>query len=276
MRIAILFFGEIRNNITVWKNIYETLVVPNNADVFMHHIYYEKDFYKNFSEKEQKFFEMFYLEDKKEVHYTPPKELFEVFKPKKILLEPHREYPCEELPEIMKKINPKVDNLENTYEQVRLNYFTIRSQAESRKKVLELKNIYEQEYGFEYDAVIMTRLDISITEPVYIQTPLQCVVANVYFHANNCPPGCVEQIREQLIIGNSKMMNEIGSFYEAAPALYLELCNYDSHFKQNEHFLAQHLYRKGIPIMNYPFPLTYYDPSKNPNGLVRSTKAFAE
>lgn len=276
MRVAVLFFGEIRSNQEVWKNIYEKVVKPNNADVFMHHIYYEPEFFKNYTEEQYEFVKMFYLRDKKEVHYTPPKELFEVFKPKKAMFDAKREYPCPELPEIINKIDPQMDELPNTYEQVKLNYFTIRSQSESRKIVLDLKNAYEREHGFEYDAVIMTRLDISITDTIRIDAPMDSVNATILGFGNYSPKKFAPLIREQVITGNSKLMNVIGSFYEEAPALYVELCNMTSNFKQNEFFLAQHLRRNGIVVKDCQFPLTFYEKNMNPNGLIRSEKSFVE
>lgn len=273
MRTAVLFFGEIRGNKNIWENIYQKVVVPNKADVFMHHVYYEKDYFEKCSPSLQKVIDKYYREDKKEVHLYPPKELLQIFHPKKILLEERPSYDTSLLSEIATKLDPNYCGLENNREQLELLYTTIINQSDSRKKVLELKTMYEQEQGFTYDTVIMTRLDISIYDILQIDIPPECIYAKKLLHATNCPIGCVVQIMEQIIMGPSKQMDVIGTFIDHAPLLYLELCNHYSHFRQNEHFLAQHLHRNNIIVMNYEYPLDYFS-KNNVNGLKRSDIDF--
>ena len=276
MKTAVLFFGEIRGTPEAWRDIYQKVIAPNHADVFMHHVYYHPDFYKDLSPEEKKVLDFYYLQGNKGVHYVPPKELFEIFRPKKILFEGRPTYDSPELPEIMKKLKKDCADIDNSsYEQVKASYHTIRSQSDSRKKVVELKNAYEQEHGITYDAIIMTRLDIALQEPVVIHAPLTALYAKVYFYANNCPSYCVPQIREQILVGNGKSMDAIGSFHNAAPSLYLELCNHDSHFRQNEHFMAQHIHRCGIHVIDFDFPINYFA-AESINGIKRFEKHFIE
>lgn len=275
MRVAVLLFGEVRGDEATWKNIYDRIILPNKADVFMHHVYYEPDFYKAFSEDAQKVIENHYLQCNKRVHYYPPKTLFDIFKPKKVLFEARPSFETPELEEIIPKLDPSHEELKNTYEQVQLIYHGIRSQSDSRKKVVQLLRDYELEKHIEYDAVIMTRLDVALLENMCILNPLSPheLYAKVYFHAIGCPSYCVPQIREQLLIGSSKSMDVLASFHDHAPSLYIELCNYHSHFRQNEHFMAQHIHRSGINILDIELPLNYYAP-ESINGIRRFDTPF--
>lgn len=276
MKVAVLFFGEIRGTPDAWRYIYNKIVLPNNADVFMHHVYYDPEFCKHMSSEEKKVFESYYNVLEKGVNYYPPKELFNIFKPKKILLDARPNYNAPELLEIMKKLHPMDAGADNTsYEQVKMLYHTIRNQSDSRKKVVELKNMYEKDENITYDAIIMTRLDIALLDHVIINTPLTHLYAKIYYHAHNCPSYCVPQIREQILIGNSKSMDVIASFHDAAPELYLELCNYDSHFRQNEHFMAQHIHRNGIELIDFNFPINYFA-EDSINGIKRFNTRFIE
>lgn len=276
MKVAVLFFGEIRGTPEAWKDIYEKIVAPNHADVFMHHVYYHHDVYQHLSPEGKKVFDFYYLQGNKGVHYSPPKELLEIFRPKKILLDARPNYSSPELPDIMKKLKRDSADVDNTsYEQVKVLYHTIRNQSDSRKKVVELKNQYETDNHLQYDAIIMTRLDVALLEPVCIHVPLEHLYAKVYFYANNCPSYCVPQIREQILVGNGKSMNVIAAFHDAAPNLYLELCNHDSHFRQNEHFMAQHIHRCGIEVIDFQFPINYFA-KESINGIKRFETHFIE
>lgn len=267
MKIAILFFGEIRGNPDIWRNIYNCFVKPNNADVFMHHVYYGNNFIENVPISQRQILKEYYQEDKKGVHLYPPKEIFQIFHPKKILIESRPDFSKEDVTEIMEKYKHR------TIDEVKFLYHMIRSQSESRKKVNRLKCQYEQENWFEYDVVILTRLDISILEPIHIIEKPSTIKARILGIVEDQQiPNSVAQIYEQVIFGPSKQMDLVSLFYDHAPQLYKEF-NLYLEFMRNEFFISQHIVRCGLTIEHYPVPLAYRS-KENSNGLKRSEYAF--
>lgn len=267
MKTAVLFFGEIRGTPEIWRHIHQYLVEPNQADVFMHHVYYGNQFVESIPYSQRQILKEYYQDDKKGVHLYPPKELFDIFHPKKVLIETRPEYSKEDVSDKMEKYKHR------TVDEVKFLYHMIRSQAESRKKVNRLKCQYEQENWFEYDTVILTRLDISILEPIQILEKPSTIRARILGMVEDQPiPHSVAQIYEQVIFGPSKQMDLVALFYDYAPQLYKEF-NLYLEFMRNEFFISQHIVRCGLTIEHYPIPLAYRS-SENPNGLKRSHQDF--
>ena len=129
MKTAVLFFGEVRGTPEIWKKIDEYLVQSNQADVFMHHVYYGNQFVESIPESQQQIFKEYYQDDRKGVHLYPPKELFDIFHPKKVLIETRPDYSKEDVTDMMEQYKHR------TVDEVKFLYHMIRSQAESRKKV---------------------------------------------------------------------------------------------------------------------------------------------
>lgn len=267
MKIAVLFFGEVRGTPEIWKKIDECLVQPNQADVFMHHVYYGNQFVDSIPESQQQIFKEYYQDDRKGVHLYPPKELFDIFHPKKVLIETRPDYSREDVTEMMAQYKHR------TVDEVKFLYHMIRSQAESRKKVNRLKCQYEQENWFEYDTVVLTRLDIAILEPIKIVIKPSTIQARILgIIEDQDVPNSVAQIYEQVIFGPSKQMDLVALFYDHAPNLYKEYNLYVA-FMRNEFYMSQHIVRLGLRIDHYPMPLAYRS-IENPNGLKRSNSAF--
>uniref|UniRef100_A0A6C0CSG4 Uncharacterized protein n=1 Tax=viral metagenome TaxID=1070528 RepID=A0A6C0CSG4_9ZZZZ len=267
MKVAILFFGEVRGTPDIWEKINNYLVQPNQADVFMHHVYYGNQFIESIPESQQQILKEYYQDDKKGVHLYPPKELFDIFHPKKILIETRPDYSKEDVTEMMAQYKHR------TVDEVKFLYHMIRSQAESRKKVNRLKCQYEQENNFKYDVVILTRLDIAILEPITITIKPSTIQARILgIIEDQDVPNSVAQIYEQVIFGPSKQMDLVSLFYDHAPQLYKEF-NLYLEFMRNEFFISQHIVRCGLTIEHYPIPLAYRS-KENPNGLKRSNSAF--
>lgn len=267
MKVAILFFGEIRGTTEVWKKIYDYLVYPNQADVFMHHVYYGNQFVDNIPESQRQILKEYYQDDKKGVHLYPPKELFDIFHPKKALIESRPDYSKEDVKDMMEQYKHR------TVDEVKFLYHMIRSQAESRKKVNQLKCQYEQDNNFEYDVVILTRLDIAILNTFPILTKPNTIQARILgIVEDRSVPNSVAQIYEQVIFGPSKQMDLVSLFYDHAPILYKEYNMYIE-FMRNEFYISQHIVRCGLRIDHFSIPLAYKS-NENPNGLKRSEQAF--
>lgn len=246
-----MFFGEIRGSPEIWKNVYRNLIMPYNADVFMHHVYYDKELLSTVASQNGDF-NWYY--DKKGTHLKPPVELFEIFKPKKMLLESRPTYDLD--------IYHKIKETRSENKTTPLQYHAIRNQAESRKKTIQLKKDYEKEHSFKYDIVINTRLDLRILFPL-----------KLYISPNVKTQYCagIHKIFEQLLYGPSEVMDSICDFYEDVIQIYLEIASTETDMMMNEVYMAQFFIRKGIHVENVTLPLDY---SPHMNGLQRSDKAF--
>ena len=259
MKTAVLFFGEIRGGDAIWKNIYDNIVKPNNADVFMHHYYYDSEFLEKQSQVLSESYKKYHKN--KAVHFTPPSKLFQIFKPKQCLIEENRNVYHEnsEFAEISKKTthdffgegNPKK-------EHIIMAYNTIRSQSYSRKMVIEMKKKFEEDNGFKYDSVIITRLDINIFKPMTIVTKIPDIII-----AREMSFEC---IFEQIILTSSTIMDTMANFHVEAVELYKKHIKPNHPFMQNEYFITLFIKKHGIKISHCDFPMDY---SSSRNGLSR-------
>lgn len=263
MRVALCIFGEIRGNKDTWQRIANYLVEPNQADVFMHHVYYDSDFVQklDLTDQEKDFLNEYYKG--KGIHYTPPADLFHILRPRKCSLDCRPSYPQEDY-----------DSIAAKYSQIRwipgngnnrLEYHAILNQAESRKRALNLKSAYEKEHGFVYDVVILTRLDVNLTSRLVCNSP-QTHVRAQHLAGNH-------KIREQLMFGPSHLMDIVGEFFDDAVATYRDLCNDQHPLMMNEYFLAQYLLRRNVHVEHHEMPLDY---GAQCNGLLRQDASFID
>ena len=259
MKTAVLFFGEIRGGDTIWQNVYDNVVKPNNADVFMHHYYYDDLFLEKQTQVLSESYKKYHKN--KAVHFTPPSKLFQIFKPKQCLIEENRNdyHDNNDFMEISKKTthdffgegNPKK-------EHIIMAYNTIRSQSYSRKMVIEMKKKFEEDNQFKYDNVIITRLDINIFKPMTIVTKIPDIII-----AREMSFEC---IFEQIILTSSTMMDTMANFHIEAVELYKKHIKPNHPFMQNEYFITLFIKKNGIKISHCDFPLDY---SSSRNGLSR-------
>jgi hypothetical protein len=259
MKTAVLFFGEIRGGDKIWQNIHDSIVKPNNADVFMHHYYYSNDFLDNDSPVLNESYKKYHKN--KAVHFTPPSKLFEIFKPKQFLLEENRKdyHENDEFTEITKKTTHDFfgeGNLKK--EHIMMAYNTIRSQSYSRKQVIELKKKFEQENEFKYDNVIITRLDINIFKPMSIVEKIPDIII--------AKEMSFEAIYEQIIMTSSSVMDILAEFHDEVVELYKKHIKPIHPFMQNEYFITLFIKKHEIKISHCDFPLDY---SSSRNGLSR-------
>jgi hypothetical protein len=260
MRTAVLIFGEVRGDPEHWRDIYEKLVEPNNADVFMHHIYYERGFLRGYSFEQQEALRHYY--QNKGLHLTAPQELYDIFKPKSIMLEQKdMNHSLEVFDEIKDRLNPvfyPINTGNYSYDNCKLSFLSQISQQQTRAKVTELKIAYENLHGFKYDNVIMARLDVWLASPIIINTPLTNVFARFWAE---------DFMLEQIIIGSSELMDCFKDIYPEMLQLYRELCSWDYHYYRNEYFTLKFLHKKEIIPVHYDTPLgTLHDQG----GLYRS------
>jgi hypothetical protein len=259
MKVAVCIFGEIRADPVTWQKIKDLIISPNNADVFMHNVYYGDNFVDecSFDDTEKVYYREYYAD--KVIHAFPPKELLDIFKPRLYLLEsrPHYNFTQYET-----SIIPKFSRITTVpgSGNSRMDYHAIMSQNESRKRVLNLKCIVEKEMDFKYDVVILTRLDANVRTTLQLSSPPTTVLAN-HMHG-------ADKIKEQMIIGPSTQMDVLQDLYGEAHTLYADLCNDNISIMNNEYFVAQFFKRKGITICHYDMPLDFHT---NGHGLKRAS-----
>jgi len=259
MKTAVLFFGEIRGGDTIWQNVYDNVVKPNNADVFMHHYYYDSDFLEKQSTVLNESYRKYHKN--KAVHFTPPSKLFEIFKPKQCLLEENRNdyHENNEFAEISKKTTHDIFHEgELKQEHIILAYNTIRSQSYSRKMVIEMKKEFEECNGFKYDNVIITRLDINIFKPITIVAKIPDIII--------AKEMSFEALYEQIILTSSHVMDTLANFHDESVELYNKHIKPNHPFMQNEYFMTLFIKKHGIEINHCDFPMDY---SPHRNGLSR-------
>jgi hypothetical protein len=257
MKTAVLFYGEIRGHPLGWKQLFDNLVSPNNADVFIHGYRYAPDWLTKFSEEDRK--NMLDFHRNKGIHTTPPQLLFDIFKPVSTLIEEqisHVDENMENVVSILRRENYMLESA-NLW-----GYNIARSQTYTRKRVIELKKKYEEEHGFKYDNVILTRLDFNLMHPVKFTERLTVIKVRLWEYWKIC---------DQIMAGPSYLIDTIVGFYEAAPKLWVQHCKNGIHFQNGEFFLGVYLRINNIPLDYFEWPSDW---TSGKNGLYRFSKTL--
>jgi hypothetical protein len=259
MRTAVLFFGEIRGCPENWIRLQNLLVLVNNADVFIHGFKYNDDIInRKIAENEN--FNVFV--SNKGIHKEPPPKLFEIFNPKLSQFEYAILHEKNEITDkIIKITNDNIidgDGWKNI-----TGYNAIKNQLYSRSRVTELKIKYENENNFQYDNIILTRLDFNILDVIKFTEKLDNIKVKIWGW---------DMIAEQIISGNNNDMNIFKYIYRDSDYLYLQDCH-KNHFYQNEYYMRLYIAKHNISMEHYNYPSDY---SCSRNGLLRFDKDFVE
>jgi hypothetical protein len=265
MKTAVCIFGEIRGDEEQFLKVYNKVVLPNNADVFMYLTTYDNNFLDQFSLEQKEFLLAYYKN--KSINYFPSNELLNIFKPKVIKCSQLNEYPLSDFNDIITKVNHVYsttvkDNY--NYDCIKLLYFKLMNQLETRASVIQLKQEYEIRIGFIYDNVILTRLDINPISEIKLDKKYNTIAAR----------GGHGFINEQLLIGSSNLMNIFINLLKEMPMIHKEFCNIEHHYMQNEYHLFKFLEYHNIPLEFIDIPLKYHNDQEGPNGLKRFDKSF--
>ena len=154
MKVALCLSGQPRCAEETFPFIYENIIKPNNADVFIH---------MNFSKKQQ-YIEKSHLDNKQCVLKPNIDEiLIDLYKPVKYLIEEPREFskPNFLLPE-KRIIRSQQMNKHKEWTEEQHRYHTVKQMSScyySIFKCNELKELYACENGIMYDYVIRLRFD---------------------------------------------------------------------------------------------------------------------
>jgi hypothetical protein len=218
MKIALCISGQPRKAFDTYPYIYENIIKPNNADVFIHMHYDNDNLYceKSHLDNGNCYFEK-----------DTDKKIIELYKPINFLIEKPRNFQQPNINVSEKRISNFIKmNSHKNFDAEECKKHMIKqlsSMYYSIYKCNELKEIYANENGFVYDYVIRLRFDFLPLEPII---------------CNNLDPRFINYLeigqRDNLIsdwinIGSNLVMNIYSSLY-----LNMEYLNTFQYFKKNE------------------------------------------
>ena len=218
VKVALCLSGQPRRALDTFTNIYENIIKPNNADVFIH-MHYDKT--KLHIEKNHM--------DNGKCTLEPEldDQLIELYKPIKFLIESPRNFkkPNCIIPENRLK-NVKNMNLHKNFtDDECTNHFIkqLTSMYYSIYKCNELKEVYANEQGIVYDYVIRIRFDFLPKQPFICQ---QLDPNYIHYLELGQPDNLIS---DWFNVGSNLIMNIYASLY-----LHMDYLNTFLFFKQNQ------------------------------------------
>ena len=218
MKVAVCLSGQPRKALETYPYIYNNIILPNNADVFIH-MNYDKD--TCYIEKTHMDSGVCNYEKDIDIH------LIELYKPKGVLIESPRNFqkpnfnvPEKRIENVMKMNSHKNlsrdDAKKHIIKQLLSMYYSI-------YKSNELKELYATENGIVYDYVIRLRFD-------YLpQQPLLCYHLDPRFIYYVEMGQQDNLISDWMNIGSNAVMNIYASLY-----LHIDYLNTFTYYKKDE------------------------------------------
>lgn len=162
MRVAVCLSGQPRKAIETYPNIYENIIKPNNADVFIHMHY----------DPANPYMEKTHMDNGTCVcNADVDKKIIDLYQPKRFLVEAPRNFqkPGFNIPE------KRIDSVMNMNAHKNMtrgeakNHFVkqMTSMFYSIYKSNELKELYANENNIQYDYVIRIRFDLMPEQPLH-------------------------------------------------------------------------------------------------------------
>jgi hypothetical protein len=157
MKVAVLLSGHMSNLENCYINIYQNIIAPNQADVFIHSWYDEEHLQRDSIDRNRN------LSLQKDAHLRA----IELYQPKKYLFEKPKDfsksYAHLRIPESFALAN-KNGNRFSTIEEAKKHIIrSTMSMFYGIYKCNELKELYAEEQGITYDFVIRVRFDVQIS-----------------------------------------------------------------------------------------------------------------
>ena len=218
MRVAVCIAGQLRNVEKAFPNIYQNIILPNNADVFIHAWYDET---MNVTDGIQQSRCPGLPEN---IHLKT----LDLYKPKKYIFEKPKDFSRSYKNHIV--VNPEwihaVKDMNLSMPLDKCYEHTIKctmSMYYSFAKANELKELYAEEQGLYYDYVIRLRFDLHVSSPILVKE----LDPNYLYYVNIHQPDSL--ISDWLNIGSNKIMNVYASIYNN-----LEYLNTFEFYKKSE------------------------------------------
>jgi hypothetical protein len=260
MRVAVCLSGQPRKALDTYSNIYEYIIKPNNADVFIHMHY---DASNSYIEKTHM--------DNGSCFCEPnvDKTIIDLYKPKRFLVEAPRNFqkPAFNVPEKRVDAVVRMNAHKNMSRDVAKPHFVkqMTSMFYSIYKSNELKELYANENNIQYDYVIRIRFDLLPEQPIYCS---QLDPRFIHYIEMGHPDNLIS---DWFNIGSNAIMNIYASMY-----LHMDYLNTFLYFNKDarmpntcepsdicggvcEHLLRDIMYLHRIPKrgLNYPAKLLY-------------------
>ena len=220
-KVALCISGQPRSAIETFPLIYENIIVPNNADVFIHMNFDSNNTYIEKSHSDNGICNLTSNIDK---------QVIELYKPKNVVIEKPKNFknkniqiPINRL-ERSKKMNSHKEwndeqHTEYTIKQLYSMYYSI-------YKCNELKELYALENNIHYDYVIRIRFDITPRDKIICSN----YDSNFINYLDIGQPD--ELISDWLNFGSNAIMNIYASLF-----LNIEYLNKYTFYKKNERLL---------------------------------------
>jgi len=251
-KVAICISGQPREATRCFPFIYENIIKPNNADVFMHMNFDKQNTYIEKSHKDNG---VCY------VNSNIDEELIKLYNPKRILVEKPKNFQNKDFkipPARLERLKIMNHKVVWTHEEC-INYIIKQqySMFYSIYKCNELKEIYALENNIRYDYVIRIRYDL------LPRNKIQCSLLNpnMLYYVNLQQPDNL--ISDWINIGSNAIMNTYSSLF-----LNLEYINTLQFLKKNdrlentlepsdecggmsEHSIRDWIYHLKIPVQSF-------------------------
>lgn len=203
MRVAVCISGQMRCVKKTFESIYKNIILPNDADVFIHS-WYDPECIKTSCIDDRRARAL-----EKDIHLHT----VELYKPKKYLFDkPKSFHKTYHTLQVNKEWMAAVQEMNNHMSLEQCYNHTVdctMSMYYSIYKCNELKEEYAIEHGIHYDYVIRLRFDVTLEKPFLVKEldPLY-----IYYAHINQPD---ELISDWFNVGSSTVMNLYASTYLA-------------------------------------------------------------
>jgi hypothetical protein len=233
MKVAVCLSGQPRFAEHAYPNIYETLIKPNNADVFFH-CWYDKELvgkpYVNYHVNGWD-----YSNNKSQYQNNMDELLLNLYKPKKYIFENEKNFIDTKL---------ELDDILKTHARhYTREYFVnmLYSSWYSINKSNLLKEQYRLENDVKYDFIIRARFDTTLNHII------NCSMLNKeYLYTDTRPSLPPRMIEDWFAIGSNKIMNIYSSAFN-----YMEYA-VDISNKYDKIFCGETLVYEMVRVFNIP------------------------
>lgn len=244
MKIALCLYGQPRDAHNKISSIYENVIAPNECDVFFH-AWYDSN---NLSIDK-----MTPGHESRIIYPGMNKVLIDAYQPKSYEIESQRKFHH-------KDFKATEENIEacwpysKSYDRdtfIRHKVFCIYSMWFSIMKSILTKDMYANEKGFVYDAVILSRFDVSPTSKIIIS---EYDLNNLITRSQPYPR---EEVSDWFMFSNDSNMNIVGSTFFNLEFLYKKIMSNNTKIWTNEAFLRDNLTMHNITVQRGNYDVTF-------------------
>ncbi len=244
MKVALCLYGQPRDAHTKVGPLHECVIQPNSCDVFFHAWYDSRNLSID---------KMTPGHESRHLHPGTDSFLVNAYRPKSYSIEPQKKFhhkdftATEENVEACWPYSRKYDR-ENF---IKHKSSCVHSMWYSVMQSLLAKDLYSNSNGFVYDAVILSRFDVSPTSKINIADyNLSSLVTRSQAYPRN-------EVSDWFMFSNNSNMNIVGSTFFKLEHLYNKIMSSNTKIWTNEAFLRDNLEAHSIPVQRGNFDVTF-------------------